>query len=152
MNSRGPMPNVHADSVEILIFAFRKQIFKISLKNALYFMLLEFHNIIFFAHSEFPILRRFSCIEQKYATEYRQIPNTAGYKNSRERKAFVTCLYTLSNCAEKKRNVGLSLTLKCHRPRCCIYKRAYVEPPLQIRRDRDSQFSVTLLVIYIDFL
>lgn len=41
------MPNVHADSVEILIFAFRKQIFKISFKSTLYFMLLEFHNIIF---------------------------------------------------------------------------------------------------------
>ena len=41
------MPNVHADSVEILIFAFRKQIFKISFKSTLYFMLLEYHNIIF---------------------------------------------------------------------------------------------------------
>lgn len=67
--------------------------------------------------------------EQGMQSKTKRSPTQQDVRTPGNERQCVTCAHIPPNYAEKKKSVGLSLTLKCHRPRCCIHKRAYVKPP-----------------------
>lgn len=90
--------------------------------------------------------------EQGMQSKTKRSPTQQDVRTRGNERQCVTCAHTPPNYAEKKKSVGLSLTLKCHRPRCCIHKRAYVKPPFADQTRQGFSNSTIRYWLSIDFL